>query len=121
MCRTRAPSFPGLLFVPLRQLNDLEAVLGREALVLLGIERLARRWQLDAGSGLTHLLVEDLQSGGDRDLQQVALRLEAQPVRHIARQPQKGPWRGADCFVATGAGDPSLQQGTALILLVSDV
>src|SRR5207245_9261913 len=93
---------------PLRGLNDLEAVLGGQTLVLLGVEDLARRRQLQARGGLAHLFVEDLEPGGDGDLQQVALGLEAQPVRDVLRQPDETARFDAGRLVAASTRDFAL-------------
>src|SRR5712691_11042510 len=105
MCRTREPSFLGTLLgcIPLRELNDLEAVLGRKTLVFLCIEHLPRRWELDPRGRLAHLLVEDLETGRDRDLKKVAFGLEAEPVRDVSRKPHKRAGRCLHCLVATRA------------------
>src|SRR6267378_338656 len=123
MCRIREPSSLRALLagVPLRELNDLEAVLGGQTLVLLRVEDLPRRWQLDARGGLAHLLVEDLEAGGDRHLKQVALGLEAQPVRDVFRQPDEAAWLDAGRLVAARARDLALEQVPALVLFMVDV
>src|SRR5438552_9413064 len=123
MCRIQEPSSLRALLagVPLRELNDLEAVLGGQTLVLLGVEDLARRRQLEARGGLAHFLVEHLEPGRDRDLEQVALGLEAQPVRDVFRQPDEAAWLDAGRLVAARARDLALEQVPALVLFMVDV
>src|SRR6266849_2737921 len=123
MCRIQEPSSLRALLagVPLRELNDLEAVLGGQTLVLLGVEDLTRWRQLDARGGPAHLLVEDLEAGRDRDLEQVALSLEAQPVRDVFRQPDEASWLDAGRLVAARTCDIALEQVPPLVLFMVDV
>src|SRR5579872_5364646 len=107
--------------IPLRQLDDLKPMLGRKTLVLLGVEDLARWWQLDARRRLAHLLVEDLKPSGDGHLQQVALGLEAQPVRDVAREPDETAWLDARRLVAACARHLAFEQIPALVLFMVDV
>src|SRR6266850_6432442 len=111
MCRIREPSSLRALLagVPLRELNDLEAVFRRQTLVLLGVEDLARWRQLDARRRLAHLFVEHLEAGRDGHLQQVAFGLEAQPVRDLLRQPDEATRLDAGRLVAAGARDLALE------------
>src|SRR6266852_1908085 len=122
MCRTRELSSLGfLLLVPLGELNELEAVLGGETLVFLGVQHLPGRRELDARRRLAHLLVEDLETCRDRDLQEMAFGLEAQPVRDVTRQPEERPRLSGHRLVAARAGDPALEQVPTLVLFVMNV
>src|SRR2546421_3317972 len=96
-------------------------MLGRQPAVLLFVERLARRRELDPRRRLAHLLVEDLEARRDRDLQEMAFGLEAQAVRDVARQPEERSWAGGHRLVATCARDPALEQVPALVLFMVDV
>src|SRR5690242_4522383 len=107
--------------IPLRQLDDLEAVLGREPLVLLRVENLAGRRQLEAWRRLTHLLVKNLKPRRDGYLQQVALGLEAQPVRDVAREPDEAARLDARRLVAARACHLAFEQIPALVLFMVDV
>src|SRR5438445_8946363 len=123
MCRTRGLSFLGTLLVgvPLWKLNDLEAVLGCKTLVLLCVEHLPRRRELEARRRLTHLLVEDLEPRGDRDLEQVRFGLEAQAVRDVAWQPDEAAGSDGCRLVTERAGDLAFEQVPALVLFMVDV
>src|SRR5947208_377447 len=57
----------------------------------------------------------------DGDLQQVALGLEAQPVRDVLGQPDEAAWLDAGRLVAARARDLALEQVPPLVLFMVDV
>src|SRR4029077_4833546 len=89
--------------------------------VFLFVEHLSRRRELDPRRRLAHLLVKDFETSGDRDLQQVALGFEAEPMRDVLGQPDEAARHDTGRFVAAGASDLALEQIPALVLFMVDM